>query len=64
MRGNGKSPVTSKLRLVVAALLLVLPTACTGGINAGEKGGQAFILMTGMLLLMLAILWIILGREK
>lgn len=53
-----------RLRLVVLALLLVLPAACTGGINAGVKGGQAFIVFTGMLLVTLAILWIILGREK
>jgi hypothetical protein len=54
----------ARLRLIGALLLLVLPAACTGGINAGVKGGQAFIVMTGMLLLMLGILWIILGREK
>ena len=53
-----------RIRLVATALLLVVPAACTGGINAGVKGGQAFIVFTGMLLLTLAILWIILGREK
>ena len=54
----------ARLRLFVAVLMLALPAACTGGINAGEKGGQAFIAMTGMLLAILAILWIVLGREK
>ena len=54
----------ARLRLLVATLMLAVPAACTGGINAGEKGGQAFIAMTGMLLAILAILWIVLGREK
>ena len=56
--------VLTRLRLVIAVLLLLVPAACTGGINAGVKGGQAFIVFTGMLLVTLAILWIILGREK
>jgi hypothetical protein len=51
-------------RVVSIALLLALPAACTGGINAGEKGGQAFIAFTGMLLLTLGILWIVLSRER
>ena len=54
----------ARLRVLVAVLMLAVPGACTGGINAGEKGGQAFIAMTGMLLAILAILWIVLGREK
>lgn len=54
----------ARLRVLVAVLMLAVPAACTGGINAGEKGGQAFIAMTGMLLAILAILWIVLGREK
>ena len=56
--------LSARLRLAVAVLLLAFPAACTGGINAGEKGGTAFVAMTGMLLAILAILWIILGREK
>lgn len=54
----------ARVRLVLLTLVMVIPTACTGGINAGVKGGQAFIVFTGMLLVTLAILWIILGREK
>lgn len=50
-------------RIVLPALLL-LPSACSGGINAGEEGGQAFIAMAIMLVAVLAILWLILGREK
>lgn len=61
---NRMDGLFGRLRLIGALLLLAIPTACTGGINAGVKGGQAFIVMTGMLLLMLGILWIILGREK
>ena len=53
-----------RIGLIALSLLLVVPAACTGGINAGVKGGQAFIVFTGMLLVTLAILWIILGREK
>ena len=56
--------VLARLRLVLFVVLLAVPAACTGGINAGEKGGQAFIAMTGMLLAILAILWIVIGREK
>ena len=61
---RNRREVFARLRLLFLALLLVLPSACTGGINAGEKGGTAFIAMTGMLLAILAILWIVLGREK
>ncbi len=64
MDDDRKSTLLVRLRLLLGALLLVVPAACTGGINAGEKGGTAFIVMTGMLLLMLGILWLILGREK
>ena len=56
--------VFARLRLLLFTLLLAVPAACTGGINAGEKGGTAFIAMTGMLLVILAILWIVIGREK
>jgi hypothetical protein len=50
-------------RVLAGTILLVALSACTGGINAGEKGGQAFIALTGMLLVTLAILWIVLGRD-
>ena len=53
-----------RLRLLLLVVLLAVPAACTGGINAGEKGGQAFIAFAGMLLATLAILWIVIGREK
>ena len=56
--------LVARLRLILASLLLVAGTACTGGINAGVKGGQAFIVFTAMLLITLAILWVVLGREK
>lgn len=51
-------------RLPIAALLLLLGTACTGGINAGRQGGQAFIALTLMLLAFLFIMWLIIGRER
>ena len=48
---------------VTAALLLVLSGCTKTGINAGEEGGQAFVLLTVMLLVTIGILWFILGRE-
>ena len=55
----------TQLRNGAAAGLLLLLSACSKtGINAGEKGGQAFVLFTVMLLLTIAILWFILGREE
>lgn len=47
-----------------AGLLLLLSGCSRTGINAGEEGGQAFILFTVMLLITIAILWFILGREE
>jgi hypothetical protein len=52
----------SRLRTVAATIgLLVLP-ACSGGINAGEQGGRAFIAFTVMLLVTLGALWLAIGR--
>jgi hypothetical protein len=42
---------------------MLLLGACTGGINAGEEGGVAFIAFTGMLIVTIAILYYFLGRE-
>ena len=54
----------ARSRTMLTLALATLPTtACTGGINAGEEGGLAFIVFTGMVLVTLAILWIVLGRE-
>ena len=53
-----------RLRLVIAASVLVAGTACSRpGLNAGEQGGRAFIAFTVMLLAMVAVLAIFLGRE-
>lgn len=51
-----------------SALLLVVSTACTGGIQAGgesptNNGGIAWVAMSGMLILTGIILWIVLGRD-
>ena len=59
---------TLALRTGIAAIALVLLTACSGGIQAGgeeatNNGGIAFIAMAGMLILLGIVLWIILGRE-
>ena len=53
------------MRTTATAALLLLLAGCTKtGINAGEEGGQAFILLTVMLLVTIGILWFILGREE
>lgn len=59
-----KRVLVARFRLLFGLLLLLVPAACTGGINAGVKGGQAFIVFTLMLLVTLGVLWLILGREK
>ena len=56
--------MTARMRALAAALLAALVSgACTGGINAGEEGGPAFIVFTGMLIVTVLILWLVLGRE-
>ncbi|MDQ3767091.1 MAG: hypothetical protein M3346_07070 [Actinomycetota bacterium] len=45
------------------ALVGLLATACSGGVNAGEDGGIAFILFTVMLLAVVGVMAFILGRE-
>ena len=52
----------SRVALTLVAASFV-STACTGGINAGEEGGVAFIVFAAMLVLFIGILWLILGRE-
>ncbi len=52
----------ARVTLAVSTLALAL-AGCTGGINAGEDGGVAFIVFAGMLLAFLGILWLVLGRE-
>jgi hypothetical protein len=53
-----------RLRLAFAALLLLGATACSGtGINAGEQGGRAFIVLAVMLVVIVIILAIFLGKE-
>jgi hypothetical protein len=54
----------SRMRTLLSTSILgVLATSCTGGINAGEEGGLAFIVFAAMLLVVLAVLWLVLGRE-
>ncbi|MDQ3981843.1 MAG: hypothetical protein M3271_04085 [Actinomycetota bacterium] len=55
----------TQVRTSLAAATLLLLGGCTRtGVNAGEDGGQAFILFTIMLLVTIGILWFILGREE
>ena len=53
-----------QLRALCAALLALTLAACTGGVNAGEKGGTAFIYMAAMLVAICVVLWLILGRGE
>ncbi len=54
----------TRMRASLTSAVLLLLSACTRpGVNAGEEGGKAFILMAVMLILTVAILWFILGRE-
>lgn len=53
-----------KLRVLCAALPALTLAACTGGVNAGEKGGTAFIYMAAMLVAICVVLWLILGRGE
>ncbi len=58
-----RCPVNRARFAVVTALAGLLATACSGGINAGEDGGVAFILFTVMLLAVVGLMAYILGRE-
>lgn len=53
-----------KLRAMFAVLLTLVLATCTGGVNAGEKGGTAFIYMAAMLVAICVVLWLILGRGE
>jgi hypothetical protein len=48
--------------LPAAVLAALISGACTGGINAGEEGGTAFIVFAAMLIVTVFILWLVLGR--
>lgn len=50
-------------RTLLFTLLLLLPTACTASLNAGDDGGIAFIGFAVMLVVGVAILWFVMGRE-
>ncbi|MGH2751411.1 MAG: hypothetical protein ACRDK3_11165 [Actinomycetota bacterium] len=53
-----------KLRFAFAMLMLLGASACSGtGVNAGEQGGRAFVLMAIMLVVVCIILAIFLGKE-
>ena len=60
--------MTKHIRSVVgylACLTLLATTSCSGpGINAGEKGGVAWIAMAGMIILTGIVLYLFLGRDE
>jgi hypothetical protein len=53
----------SKHLVWLSVISTMILASCTGGINAGEQGGEAFIAFTIMLLITIAVLWYFLGRE-
>jgi hypothetical protein len=56
--------INARIRATLALFLLVSLSACTGrGIDAGEKGGVAFIAMAGMLIVTAFLMWFFLGRN-
>ena len=55
--------MSQRARAAAAAVVLSALSACSGGINAGEEGGVAFIAFTGMLLMMMAVLYFFIGRQ-
>lgn len=56
--------MTPRLRALSAGLTTLTLAACTGGVNAGVKGGTAFILMAAMLVGICVLLWLVLGRGE
>lgn len=53
------------VRATLATTLLLGASACTGiGLNAGERGGLAWIAFSVMLLITLAILYFAFGRSE
>lgn len=53
-----------KVRTLLVAVALLATSACSRpGINAGERGGLAFIAFAAMLVIMVAVLAIFLGKE-
>ena len=49
----------------LACVALVALTSCTGpGINAGEKGGVAWIAMAGMIIVTGIVLYLFLDRDE
>ena len=56
--------IIQKLRFALATLVLVAMSACSGpGVNAGERGGVAFILFAAMLVVTGLVLAFFLGKE-
>jgi hypothetical protein len=57
--------VKDRLRtLGLAAALLSALGGCSGGVNAGEEGGIAFIVFAVMLVLVAGVLYLALGRGE
>ena len=61
--GLRRCPVNRGWLAAVTILTGLLASACSGGVNAGEDGGIAFILFTIMLLAVVGVMAFILGRE-
>ncbi|MBA2311986.1 MAG: hypothetical protein H0V97_04200 [Actinobacteria bacterium] len=51
-------------KVAVAVACASLLASCTGGVDAGEEGGIAFIIFAVMLVGTVVVLWFVLGREE
>jgi hypothetical protein len=55
--------VVARVRLLASCAAAVALSSCTGGIDAGEKGGIAFIVFAVMLVVMGAVLFLFIGKS-
>ena len=53
----------ARLRMFLVVPSLVAAAACGPGVDAGEDGGVAFIILAGLLVVTGIILYIAIGRE-
>lgn len=54
----------ASLRIAIVLACTSLLAGCTGGVDAGEEGGIAFIIFAVMLIGTVVVLWFVLGREE
>lgn len=58
-----KRAAAAPLRVILLVPSLLTAAACGPGVDAGEDGGVAFIILAGLLVVAGIILYIAIGRE-